>query len=731
MFASNRFPFRDVLTGLILVCLLLLGAFAYMSRERTVYAWDEANYTGLTADAYEAFFPAKPDPPSDTFRPVYGLRRVHGSFHEEYNWLFTVPMVFVQRAFGASRTAYVMGLTFFYYAPYCLIWGMVATLVFRLPTRTAFWGTVGLILALPLTYFPVFRSFPDVGGAALLGLATILYLRDIEMKSWRSVVVIGLILCLMPLFRRHFMYGLTTFFAAAILQHFCILVGLLARQPHEGGQYFIKMAPRFITLGASILFFWFVFARPFVQVLLSNNYFHLYAGFMIAPREVFLGIVSAYGVVLFVTAILGYIIGWRMEVFRSAGGAFMALTLLIALLQWVFVVRQPGAHYLYHFHIFLLFGLLALLAGAAKVWQGTPRLLAFVAVGAILIYRLLVCFGLSPAFDSPHPDGLIMARTPPKVRKDYDTVKNMITALREAGVEDPNVYVAGCSWTLNYDTIKNGEIDMFGRENVRLHVPPQPAIDSRDWLPLDVLLKSQLAVAAWPVQYGVTPPEQQIIALTAEAFQNNLPIAQDFERLPGTYPLENGATATLFRRIRASSRATALQELAREQATLTPLPGRQKPWVSLDGDSRWELMDDVKPSLRLTLREDGVRPAYLSVEQARRRSLAYVADASAGAGSVLNVPPQGRLTANVILGGRWNRQKTVVRCVWADAKTGKDCSDATSVFLEDRMPLALSLPPYPKTLGAQPYLLLEFTLPPEGGSGLRDGALILERVQFQ
>lgn len=713
---TNRPAFRDAVTGASLIAFILLVAFAYITRERMIYAWDEANYTGLTAAAYEAFFPAKPDPPSHTFRPVYGVRQTYDSLHQEYNWLFALPLVAFERCFGTSRTAYTLGLTLIYFVPYCLVWGLVAARIFVAPSRAAFWGIVAVILALPLTYLPVFRSFPDIGAAALLGIVVLMYLRDIEMKDWRRIVAIGFILCLLPLFRRHFMYGLTAFFATALLQHFLLLLGHLRRNPKEAGAYFLKMAPRFIGLGLIIVGLWWVLAHPCVEVLRNNNYFNLYSSYMIEPLDVLVGFVSAYGYIMVIAALAGYFFGWRCGVFRSPGGAFIALLFLITTLQWMLVVRQQGSHYLNHFNIFIAFGLAALAASAWNQRRGLPRTLVFFGVAAILLYRAGVCFGLISAFDSPDPDGIVMAKLPPKVRRDFDTVNRLITALREKGGKGANVFVAACSWTLSCDIIKNGEEDTFGKANALLVVPGQPAIDSRDWLPLDSLLKSQVAVAVWPGQYSVSPAEQKIITLTAEAFKDNLPIARDFERLPGDYPLENGATATLYRRVRASSRATALQELGRETEPFPTLPGRQKPWISIDGDTRGELDEDKKPTFRLTLHEAGYRPLYLTAEEMRHRSLVYV-----GA-----EPPKGRLTADVALGGRWNGKKIVVRCFWADPATGAELSPVTSAPLTDRVPLALPIPPSPAAPG-KPRLLLEFLVPPENDNPKTptDGALIL------
>ncbi|RYF63419.1 MAG: hypothetical protein EOO39_28580, partial [Cytophagaceae bacterium] len=430
MQSFRRIRPSDILLGFLFIAIVLAGTFVYMNRERMIYSWDEANYTFLTGLTYEAFFPAHPDPPGDTFRPIYGLRNIHGSFAREYNQLFTLPLAFFERAFGTSRTVFVLGVSLLFLIPFSVFWGLVAGRIFDLPKRVAFWGTLGLILVMPATYLAVLRGFPDIGGAALLGLAVLLYLRDIELRSGWQCAAIGLVLCIMPLFRRHFMYGMSAFLVAAILQHAVLLVQTLMRDPKEGSKYFLHMAGRLIMIGLTVAALWLIFAYPFVHILVSNNYFNLYEGFMIPPTKVLSGFASAYGYVTCLLAVLGYILGYRFGVLRGAQAQFVTLLACLAALQWVFVVRQQGTHYLNHFSIYLVFGILALIATVHKTTRALPRSTLLSVIGIALAYRFVFTFGWMKAIDSPNGDGIAMAQQPPKVRADYDEVKRLISDLR-------------------------------------------------------------------------------------------------------------------------------------------------------------------------------------------------------------------------------------------------------------------------------------------------------------
>lgn len=722
MSSLRRIAASDILIGFLFSTLVFFGTFLYMSRERMIYSWDEANYTMLTGLTYEAFFPANPDIPGDIFRPVYGLRHIHASFTSEYNQLFALPLVFFERLFGASRSTFVLGLMTLFFIPYSVLWGLVAQHVFVLPKRTAFWATLAMILAMPLTLIPALRGFPDVGAAALLGLAVFLYLRDVELRSWWQCLAISLVLCVLPLFRRHFMYGLSAFLAAALLQHAYRLFLKIRVEPKEAWGYLWHIAIRFLSVGIIIAAMWFVFANPFVRVLVSNNYFRLYESFMIPPKEIVTGYASAYGYILTGCALIGYVLGFRSGIFRSPGGQFIALLAAITILQWIFFVRQQATHYLTHFSIYIVFGLLALLIATVKTARGIPRFGVFAVLTVILAYRAVFCFGGMNAVDSPDHDGVLIAQQPPKVRGDYEEVRRLLTILRKEAGGGPAIFTAACSWMMNSDVLRNGEEDMFGKQNRRLNILQPPAVDSRDALPLDMLLKSDYVLTVTPVQYSVSPGEQKLVALVVDAFEQNLPLARDFELLPGTFRLENNATGKLYRRIRTSGLTTALSELMREESYFTTLPGRQKAWVSLDGDARWELQNDRSP-FRLLFRDSGYRTVTLSPEVARRHTLAYVGTTT----------PIGKVVGRVTMTGHWDTQIASIRAVWVDSVQGKELGAATTAIVKDSTDISLPLPPIPVYSGKS-RLLLHIVLPPEADRSrkeLTDGQFIWDQLMIR
>jgi hypothetical protein len=616
-------------------------------------------------------------------------------------------------------------MTLFFFLPYCVAWGLVAMQVFTLPARRAFWATVALCAAMPLGWMSVMYGYPDIGAAALIGLAVLLYVRDVELRSPWQRLLIGFVLFLAPLFRRHFAYGVTAFFAAVIVQHLILLAAVANTDRRIPLARAVRMAGRILSVGLVVAICLLLFARPFMSQLVGNNYWNLYRSYMYPPLSVLSGFNSAYGYLMSLSAVAGYVLGYRAGVFRSPAAPFVALMGIVSVLQWMFVVQQQGVHYTNHFNIFIIFGLLALAALAARSLRGAKLYLTSVLGGALLVYRLLVGFAVVTPVDSPNPAGVFMARNPPKVRRDLGEVKRLIGTLRETAPPGSYIFVGACSFTMNTDIIRNGEQDLFGRENVRLSLPQPPAIDSRDWLPVDMLLKSQFIVTVTPVQYSVDsgPERQKVVSLVVDAFQRRLPIARDFETLPGSYTFQNGGVATVHRRIRPTPLQTALRELSREEAMFAVRPGRQKAWVSVDPDQRCEVEGgEARGTWRVTLKEDGFRPTCLSPDRARRRALAFVGD----------VPPNATVDGIMRITGHWSSGPVKVRAAMTDADTGDVLGAGPEQILSDGKPLSLRLPDAPAARGGRTRPLLEITLPPEidgtAGGKPRDGRVMIGRL---
>lgn len=688
--------------GVLAAALLLFGAYLYMSYEKTLYCWDSANYSTLTGYSYQLFFPR--NSPTASFRPIDGLWHVQKSFGAEYNLLCTVPLIFFQRVFGQSRTVFILAITFCYFIPYCIAWGLVATRLFTVSRRWVFWGMVVLSVLIPLSWMSVTYGYPDVGASALLGFAVYFYLLDVELKSLRQCIGIGLILFLLPLFRRHYVFGVTAFFAAAILQHLYLLIAQVRQDPRSLGGALLREIGRFCLLGGVLIGALYLLARPFVELIAGHNYFNLYQSYMFSPDKGLALFASAYGLILCAAAVCGYVLGFLVKVFHKPQGMFITILAIITIVQWLFVVQQPGIHYTTHFNPFIALGMLAVFAAASQVLRGGLKAVVFVLGSALLLYRFLIGFGVLAPFDSPDPAGALMAKNPPIVRRDYEELKRLIEDLRRDAPLNATIHAAASSFALNAEIVRNGEMEFYGVDKVRLRFPNTPDVDSRDWFPLEPLLKADYVITANPVQYCVRPDEQKIVRLVVDAFDQGVPITKDFTPFPSTYTLESGATVRVYRRNKPTEFSLALRELTRQEGMFPTRPGRQASWISLDHDHRIVIeTDKSKPFKVVFASPDPNEPLEAAKRTERKRTIAY-----------LDAPENGTMrevhSGNMYSGGPWMGQEVTLRTALADRKTGTRLAEGNPITVKPGGELSVPIPAAPAGV-SRPYLLLEVTVP--------------------
>jgi hypothetical protein len=204
-------------------------------------------------------------------------------------------------------------------------------------------------------------------------------------------------------------------------------------------------------------------------------------------------------------------------------------------------------------------------------------------------------------------------------------MRRLVGALHdEAGPDDP-VFVAASSHTINDDVVARVERSLFGGSARRLKVLATPALDSADVYPLETLLQADYVVLVHPFQHHLPPEEQRVVKVALDLFDEGRDLARDFEPMEGAYRLEDGAVATVRRRIRPTSDAVAIRTLRYMRDSVGREPGMQPDWIVLSelypsfarrsGADSWSLLThptrrDAAPEARwLYIRqtEDAVR----------------------------------------------------------------------------------------------------------------------------
>lgn len=566
--------------ALLLLAIALVAALVwqFVGHEHTFYAFDYAFYHNTAALRL------------DTLRasPRAALAAVYASLAGDYNELFILPITPLLLALGTGRPAYILSIALVYTLPLALLLGLLATGLLRAPRRLAFWLGAGAALLLPALWLPTLRGYPDAAAACCTTLASVAYVaataRDEPRRPWQlgaSAALMGACLALAMLLRRHFIYAALAFAAATALHSALDVLRALRQRPFPlrmllGRALFLVLA---FGVMAGILG---TIGLPFVRNSLSRDFNALYASYLASPLDTLGYFGTFYGGALLALAALGYVLAARSRLLEPRAARFVLLFYGCALAQWALLVRQKGEHYTLHFTPLVALGVAALAVTMVVRLRGARRGLALGGLAGTL--AACAAFGLGAA---PGTRGLAAGVLPvaggPLVRADYAEVRRLVGYLRATTAGAP-VYVNAGSEVFNYDIVGNAEATLYGAAGRTLALLPTPQVDSRDFYPLEQLLRAQYVVVTEPFLHQMAPDQQDVVRVVHAAFQQGWTFAGDFARLPETFQLDGGVAVSVYARQSGTRRSLAIQTLGAIERAVGQRPGNQPPWLSLDGD---------------------------------------------------------------------------------------------------------------------------------------------------
>lgn len=561
----------DLVLGIALLAAILSVTYLYVSSEHIFYWSDYSGYQNIThaivAHSYES--------------PGAAIGAIAGSMGSDYNAIFTIPLVPVIRIFGESRLVYELGLAVVYLLPFTLVLAAVAVKLIPLRPRAVFWSTVALTLLTPMVWEPTLRGYPDTGAAFAIALAVWIYLYNTRLDRWWQIPLIGFLLVAAMLFRRHFAYAATAFVGALVLHALTRFAARMRQRMRESLRELCSSAVRIalVVVVASLVLL--VFGRSFVHRILTVDYNELYASYLDPSPVVLRWYLEVYGWAATICAAVGLILGIRRRTAQLDVAVFIAIFGGLSLIQWSLVVRQIGEHYTLHFTPTIVLGLAALVWTVWTWLRGRRRALALCAVSLVMIANMvagLTSVGSAASVVRP----LFALNTPPLTRPDYDQVVQLVDYLRGQAAQGEPIYVVASSGIMNRDLLPNAEHALYGWDGSRLNIMPIPHIDSRDFLPLEMLLQAQYVLVVEPFQHQLDVDQQRVVKVVFDLFAENQEIAHDFVRLPTTFALADGAVVHIYQRTRRSSLQAALRALHAMQRSIRTSPGGQLDWMVID-----------------------------------------------------------------------------------------------------------------------------------------------------
>src|SRR6267143_209547 len=114
---SNRFPFLlDSSLLVLLLAIVVAVTYVYVSSEHVYYWSDYSGYQNITHDI-AAYYQQS---------PLAAARAVARSMLEDYNALFTIPILPFVLLFGDSRIVFEIALAVVYLVPFTLVLALIA-----------------------------------------------------------------------------------------------------------------------------------------------------------------------------------------------------------------------------------------------------------------------------------------------------------------------------------------------------------------------------------------------------------------------------------------------------------------------------------------------------------------------------------------------------------------------------------------------------------------------------
>lgn len=594
---------QGLLINAALLTFFVLGVititFVYVSSEHTFYGWDYVTYQKWTKETATTFLNS---PDNGLHKAVSLLLRAWRSTARDYNDFPTLLLFPFFLTFGDSRLVYVLSTALVYLLPFALVLGAIAVKLIPSYPRPVYWSTVLLSLLTPVVWAPTLRGYPDAGAALLVSLAILVYLQDVKLRGWIQIAQIGFLIATAGLFRRHFVYDGIAFFGAIIVHTLIAFSIQVRQQPRQAWHSLLNRSTQIGWTVIASLIALILIGLPFVVRVITTDFHDLYASYEVSSKETFRYYSLAYGLIAWILAGLGFVLGIRTRVLSRPAATFIVSFSSFLLLQWVLVLRQPNLHYNLHFAPFVVLGLAGFGWTAWSKLRKRTRTLVLSVSSVYLIFNAVL--GLAPVdllskspvrpsrFSASYSgmgfsgdivstklSALFSAHYPPLKHPDYDEIVRLVEYLRTLAPAKAPIYIAASSELFN-DSILIWA-DRLLHQWAGLNILASPTTDSGGYYPLESLFQAQYVVVATPWQHHLRVEEQDVVRVVVDAFSENWQIAQDFNRLPGEFTLTNGAVVNVYKRSRSTSPETAWRTLIAMQNYIGARPGGQQDWISL------------------------------------------------------------------------------------------------------------------------------------------------------
>ncbi len=497
------------------VCaVLILIAFIYTAKSRTIYFWDDATYWDISRSVL-----------SGALKGGFWHKVYESIGTSDYNYVAALPSALWMRIFGISRISYVMGLTIMYIIP-------SAALLYRLAARLSkapMLAYMAAIFIIPSLIFIAASGFADVGALPMmLGCYALYYPSKPERGASTRYIWIGVLLVFMMVYRRYFAFFSVSFITAMAMD--CMLFGRKKRN-------------FFITVLTAALMLFTVF-KPFLTGILIKDYGTLYSDYKYSIYTDFKLITRYFGSIFLITAAAVPFVSMTRR--KDARPIFMWIQIIVCAAMFMATQTHGIQHLLLYIPSLSL--LTMLFINCIRRQNGLIALALLVAVNFV-----------SPFIPRTQPTNIQdikgLAFTPtfsmlPEKRDDTGDILRIKRKLDKVIPEWETCSVLASSFVINDSILRNVEPSL----NVNInrdgdYIIALPCVDSRDYGRLEEIYTAQYILVATPAQTHLADGSQTIITEAVSSFVNYTDIATSFFEVYSFEDKIGDISVKLFQRV--------------------------------------------------------------------------------------------------------------------------------------------------------------------------------------
>lgn len=533
---------------------------------------------------------------TDLFRqsPWQAIQDVFQAANATYNKFYILPIIPLLLLLGNSYLAYVISVAIVYLLPLNLMMGVLATQLIPAHPRAVFMAAVFISTLVAPNWVTVLMGHPDIGATLVVTIALWVCLQPFHKNQFNQnqknqstnwllpyrwqVPVLGILLAVAILFRRHFAYADLALVGAMVGHTAIEFSRTVRRETKAAWASLFGFAVRLGLVLATCLATLAIIAPQFTQAALSTDFVSLYDSWSRTVPEAIGFYSTLYGCGMWLLVLVGWGAGFAARIVFPVVGRFMVLYGGGSIGIWLFKLRYTETYYAIHFVPILTLGLVALVWAIWRRLSGAKRLVFLSLFSLYVGFNFLVCLTPIGAFQTPIRPWFAL-NYPPPVRQNYDAVVQVVRVLRDLAPHQEPIFVVH-SGGLPQHLLEAAEKTVYGKTGKILRMRSGSVIDSIGYYSIQELLEAEYVVITQPF-LAWHNGQQDSAKVVIDAFAEQWEITQDFQKLPQPIDLQDGTTTSIYKRIQPTSIDRAIRTLHTMQQRVNKPLGKQLDWVIL------------------------------------------------------------------------------------------------------------------------------------------------------